>query len=171
MVEMQYQHGKPLAKTLTCRDIYGHSVEIPLEKMVFRNSVYGLILNERKLLVVRTRSTGLYAFPGGGIELGEPIIDALHREIQEETGIDIEMGELATQTEDFFYCNSGDEAYHAFLFFYWCKPLSTTLVADSDVYDEESETPRWIPIDELSEDDFQIICRPVFKLIQQQLLD
>lgn len=168
---MQYQHGQPLEKSISCRDIYGNQVTLPLEKKIFRNSVYGLILNEGNLLVVRTRSTGLYAFPGGGIELGEPIADALHREIQEETGITVEMGEFATLTEDFFYYNPGDEAYHALLLFYWCKPLTTALVTDSDVYDEESEAPRWIPVSELSVEDFQIICRPVFQLIQQQFRD
>ncbi|MBG0787614.1 MAG: NUDIX domain-containing protein [Anaerolineaceae bacterium] len=168
---MQYKNGTPLGDTVTCRDIYGDQVTLPLEKMIFRNSVYGLILNEGNLLVVRTRSTGLYAFPGGGIEMGEPIADALHREIREETGINVEMGELATLTEDFFYYNPGDEAYHALLLFYWCQPLTTALVTDADVYDEESEAPRWVPIRELAAEDFQIICRPIFQLIQKTKSD
>jgi 8-oxo-dGTP diphosphatase len=164
---MQYQNGKPLAKTQLCRDIYGNSVTLPLEKMIFRNSVYGLILNEDKLLLVRTRSTGLFAFPGGGIELGEPLAEALHREIREETGIRVEIGELATLSEDFFYYNPADEAYHALLLFYWCQPLSTTLLSDGDVYDEESEAPRWVPISDLEADNFQVICQPVFELVRR----
>lgn len=168
---MQYEHGQPLDQTITCRDIYGNTVTLPLEKMFFRNSVYGLILNEGKLLVVRTRSTGLYAFPGGGIELGEPIAHALHREIWEETGINVEMLDFITFLEDFFYYNPGDEAYHALLFFYWCRPLMTELVSDADVYDEESEAPRWIPVSELSEEDFQPIFRPIFKRIKMKVLD
>ncbi len=166
---MQYKKGTPLGETVTCRHIYGDQITLPLEKMIFRNSVYGLILNEGKLLVVRTRSTGLFAFPGGGIEMGEPIVDALHREIWEETGILVEMEELATLTEDFFYCNPGDEAYHALLLFYWCRPLTTDLITDSDVYDDESDAPRWVPVSDLKAEDFQIICRPVFQLIQKAL--
>jgi 8-oxo-dGTP diphosphatase len=161
---MKYIHGEPLSDTLTCRDIYGNLVTIPLEKMIFRNSVYGLIVQEGKLLVVRTRSTGLYAFPGGGIEVGEPIAEALDREILEETGISVEMGDLATVEEDFFYYNPGDEAYHAFLFFYWCEPLSIDLVTDTNVFDEESEAPRWVPIADLSLEDFQIAFRNVFQV-------
>ena len=163
---MRYDHGKPLSDALTCRDIYGNQVTVPLEKMIFRNSVYGLIVHKGNLLVVRTRSTGLYAFPGGGIEMGESIADALERELLEETGITVEMGELAIVEEDFFYYNPGDEAYHAFLFFYWCRPLSTDLVSDADLYDEESEACRWVPITDLTPEDFQIAVREVFKLVK-----
>ncbi len=166
---MKYIHGEPLGNSLTCRDIYGNMVTIPLEKMIFRNSVYGLIVHESKLLVVRTRSTGLYAFPGGGIEMGEPIADALERELLEETGITAEMGDLARVKEDFFYYNPGDEAYHAFMFFYWCKPLSTKLVTDADLYDEESEACRWVPIAELSPNDFQVAMRDVFRLVRDSV--
>ncbi len=167
---MQYLHGKPLSDNLTCRDIYGNQVTVPLKKMVFRNSVYGLIVHDGNLLVVRTRSTGLYAFPGGGIELGEPIAEALAREILEETGITVEMGDLAKVEEDFFYYNPGDEAYHAFLFFYWCKPLSTDLVTDAELYDEESEACRWVPIEDLSPEDFQIAFRNLFQLVRDSTL-
>ena len=130
-----------------------------------------MIIDGGKLLVVRTRSTGLYAFPGGGIELGEPIAKALEREIMEETGITVEMGDLAKVEEDFFYYNPGDEAYHAFLFFYWCKPHSTDLVTDAALYDEESEACRWVPIDELSTNDFQIAFREVFTLVRDSALN
>jgi 8-oxo-dGTP pyrophosphatase MutT (NUDIX family) len=166
---MHYENGSPLGDSLTCRDIYGKTVTIPLEKMIFRNSVYGLIVHEDQLLVVRTHSTGLWAFPGGGIELGEPITEALAREVREETGICVKMGELARVEEDFFYYNPADEAYHAYLFFYWCEALSTSLVSDTDVFDEESEMPRWVPLAELEPEDFQIIMRDAFGLVQESL--
>lgn len=37
---------------------------------------------------------GLWEFPGGSVELGERLIDALHREIHEEYGFEIEVGAL-----------------------------------------------------------------------------
>jgi len=37
---------------------------------------------------------GLWEFPGGGVEFGEKLADALRREMREEYGIDIEVGEL-----------------------------------------------------------------------------
>ncbi|MBN1887928.1 MAG: NUDIX domain-containing protein [Thermoflexales bacterium] len=37
---------------------------------------------------------GLWEFPGGAVEFGERLADALRREMREEYGIEIEVGEL-----------------------------------------------------------------------------
>lgn len=37
---------------------------------------------------------GLWEFPGGSVEFGERLADALRREIEEEYGLQIEVGEL-----------------------------------------------------------------------------
>ncbi len=57
-------------------------------------SVGGLIENdEGKILMVKHPERG-WEVPGGQVEVGETITDALKREIKEETGIDIEVGSL-----------------------------------------------------------------------------
>ncbi len=163
MEDTQHKKATP-EELITCRSIHGHLVEIPKYKMRFRNSVYGIVTKDDKILVVRTRSTGLYAFPGGGIKLGEPILDALHREIMEETGIKVQIGECLFNQQDFFYYDPADIAFHAFMFFYRCKALTTTLVKDDSVLDFESEKPRWLPIKQLSPDEFQEGMRKAFLL-------
>lgn len=49
----------------------------------------GLVWRNRILLIKRGKppSQGLYAFPGGRVEPGEPPIDAARREVLEETGL------------------------------------------------------------------------------------
>jgi 8-oxo-dGTP pyrophosphatase MutT (NUDIX family) len=48
----------------------------------------GLVQNEKgEILVIRERSATTYKLPGGHIELGEKIEDAVIREVLEETGI------------------------------------------------------------------------------------
>lgn len=154
-------------QTIWCRSIKGEKVSIPIEKMRFRNSVYSIIPHEDKLLIVRTRTTGLFAFPGGGIRLGEPIQTALRREVQEETGIQIEIKEHFHFIEDFFYFDPQDIGYHALMHFYLCIPLTTDLIAGQNVIDFYSEKPRWAPINELDPGQFQPGFREALNLYLQ----
>ena len=54
----------------------------------------GIVTNENnEVLMVKTYNAG-WVFPGGQVEVGENVIDAVKREIMEEAGIDIEVGEV-----------------------------------------------------------------------------
>ncbi len=70
--------------------------DIPHQKNS-RVGVYGLVKENGKILVVTQNSgiyEGLFDLPGGGIEFGETIEDALHREFIEETGMDFKSMKL-----------------------------------------------------------------------------
>lgn len=57
-------------------------------------SVGGLVENDDgKILMVKDPVRG-WEIPGGQVEVGETITDAFKREVKEETGIDIEVGNL-----------------------------------------------------------------------------
>ena len=62
----------------------------------FRIGVYGVLIDQGRVLLTSTRvpSGVITNFPGGGLELGESPIEALQREFQEETGIDVTVGSL-----------------------------------------------------------------------------
>ena len=54
----------------------------------------GIVLNENdEILMVKTHNAG-WVFPGGQVEVGENVIDAVKREIMEEAGVNIEVGEV-----------------------------------------------------------------------------
>jgi ADP-ribose pyrophosphatase YjhB (NUDIX family) len=44
-----------------------------------------------QLLLIRRSDSGLYAIPGGAVELGETLTAAVRREVMEETGIAVEV--------------------------------------------------------------------------------
>lgn len=57
-------------------------------------AVGGIVENEQgEILLVKTQHGG-WVYPGGQVEVGENLIDALVREVKEESGIDIEVGHL-----------------------------------------------------------------------------
>ena len=55
-----------------------------------------IVVDGALLMVRRGREPGkgLWSIPGGRVEFGEYIADALAREVKEETDLDVEVGEL-----------------------------------------------------------------------------
>ncbi len=54
----------------------------------------GIVVNDNdEVLMVKTHRGG-WVFPGGQVEIGENVIDAVRREVMEETGVEIEVGEV-----------------------------------------------------------------------------
>ena len=71
-----------------------------------RISVMGLFIQSGTVLMIH-KMTGPepdgWDLPGGGLQPGEPMIQALKREIREETGLrDVRVGNLLTLVEGFF---------------------------------------------------------------------
>jgi ADP-ribose pyrophosphatase YjhB (NUDIX family) len=65
-------------------------------------AVSAAIFRDGKVLVVRRArkpAFGLYTMPGGVVEAGESLIDAIKREVREETGMTIEPVALAGHRE------------------------------------------------------------------------
>lgn len=61
-------------------------------------AVSAAIIHDGRLLLVRrarSPSVGFYSLPGGGVEAGETLIDALKREIREELNLEVEPVALA----------------------------------------------------------------------------
>ncbi len=150
-----------------CRTLFNQTKYVPAETLIQRPSVYGIILHEQKLLVGKARSTQKYVLPGGGIEKGEAVDAALKREVWEETGIEVEIGEFLHYETDLFYYDPLDMAFHGFLFFYACKPITTVLNPPEYPPEEDLDYPLWAEIDQLSVDDFQGHGEMTMGLIQR----
>lgn len=61
----------------------------------------GLIFREGRLLIAQrppgTHLAGLWEFPGGKLESGESFEDCLRRELREELGVEVEVGDLVEE--------------------------------------------------------------------------
>jgi ADP-ribose pyrophosphatase YjhB (NUDIX family) len=57
--------------------------------MMIRPGVSAIILTGEGLLLQRRSDNGLWGLPGGAVEPGESVSEALVREVKEETGLDV----------------------------------------------------------------------------------
>ncbi|MGV6944240.1 NUDIX hydrolase [Sphingobacterium kyonggiense] len=79
---------------------------------LFNVRVYGILINEHGEVLIsdeRTENVSFTKFPGGGLEYGEGLIDALKREFMEETGMEIEVLQHI-YTTDFYEKSSFNES-------------------------------------------------------------
>lgn len=140
---------------IDCVGLDGQRVTVPLDTLNFRLSVYGVALaKKKKVLLVKGHTSQKLWYPGGGVNVGEPLEKTLIREFLEETGISIAVKKMLTLREEFFYHNVWNKAFHSIRIYYLCNPLSMDLVDDKDVIDGESEKPRWLSVENLSRNDF-----------------
>lgn len=93
------------------------------ESLYEKYSVRGIIMRDGKL-AMQCGSDGEYKIPGGGKEEGETFIEALAREIREETGLFIieeevqALGEILEIRRDIF---DSAQKYICHSLFYFCK--------------------------------------------------
>ena len=156
----------PLVK---CRTLFNDARYVNAEDLIHRPSVYGFVIHENTLLVARASYTKRLVLPGGGVEKGEANDVALKREILEETGIRVEVREFLHFETDFFYYDPLDLAFHGYLFFYRCEPLTTELGMPDYPPEEGLDIPLWVDISTLSEQAFQTHGQTTMQLLEQLL--
>jgi 8-oxo-dGTP diphosphatase len=97
----------------------------------------GLVIRDDCVLLVHRPHYDDWTFPKGKLEAGESWEDAAVREVEEETGLRVEVGEHVGST---FYDDKYGRSKEARYF------LMTT--ADEAVAQNEIDEVRWIPLDE-----------------------
>jgi 8-oxo-dGTP diphosphatase len=99
-------------------------------------AVGAIILEGSQIVLVRRGkdpSPGLWTFPGGAIELGEPIREAVRREILEETGLVVDVGEVFTVIDHVVPGALGRPRYHYVIVDFLARRRGGTLRPGSDV--------------------------------------
>jgi 8-oxo-dGTP diphosphatase len=111
--------------------------------------VGAVILEKGKLVLVRRGiepSLGMWSIPGGAVELGEAVKDAIIREAKEECGLDIELidDKPWDVIDNLVVDKDGRLRYHYVLLQFLAHPKWGTLKPSSDVTEA-----RWVPLDEV----------------------
>lgn len=123
----------------------------------FNVRVYGLLMNDEGavLLSDEYEYEQLFTkFPGGGLELGEGLIDALKREFKEECNAEIEVVSHFYTTD--FYEKSSFNESQIISVYYLVKathPLMLNFKTIAFDFDENiNQTFRWVKINDLNTD-------------------
>ena len=133
----------------------------------FNLRVYAIIINDNDEVLLsdeRRFGNAFTKFPGGGLEWGEGLTECLEREIEEELGIDVTIGELF-YVNDFFQQSAfrKDDQLLSFYYRVYTNDYNDVPVSDHSVpLMEDGEKFRWFPIRELGE---EVLTFPVDKLI------
>ncbi len=110
--------------------------------------VGAVIVSQNRALLVRRNTEplkGEWSVPGGMLELGEKLRDGVRREALEETGLQVEPGEVLEVFDSIFTDDHGRTQYHYVLIDYLCRVISGEARAASDV-----SAVQWVTEDELS---------------------
>ena len=107
-------------------------------------AVSGAIFREGKILLVRRSHSpgkGFYSFPGGRVEFGESLHAALHREVDEETGLEIDIVDLAGWREVLPASSGGGH--------YLIMSFAARWRANEPVLNDEHDDFKWLDPDAL----------------------
>ena len=89
--------------------------------------VGGVIFDGASVLLAKRGqepAKGTWSLPGGAVELGEKVLDALKREIREEVGIEIEVGGLIRVLDRILCDQDRRIRYHYVIVDYWGRKIS-----------------------------------------------
>lgn len=124
--------------------------------MYFNVRVYGLLINEHNQILLADEEVKGYRFtkfPGGGLEFGEGLKDALKREFMEECYTEVEVLEHF-YTTDFFVKSAFNDSQIISIYYKVKSVTNLNIAVKTEVFDFSGTTDellsfRWKNLDEL----------------------
>lgn len=129
--------------------------------------VGGIVIREGKILLVRRRNEpgrGKWSIPGGLVELGETLEQAVIREVKEETSLDVENPEYIDVADSIDRDEKGRVRYHFVIVDCLVRPKDGEARAGSD-----AEEVEWVALDEVEHRELTKTFRLFFNRNVQKL--
>lgn len=132
----------------------------------FNVRIYGLLVHENRLLIIREPFAGMIIdkFPGGGLEFGEGTRDCLKREFMEELNLEIEVHEHI-YTQDFFLASRFDEKEQILMIYY---KVTAKDIVQLEILDPDIQALIWKDLNEVTTKDLSL---PTDKLVLEMVVN
>ncbi|MDY0190806.1 MAG: NUDIX hydrolase [Desulfuromonas sp.] len=136
-------------------------MSFPLQKHI-KSSVVACIIDEQQRILLTKRSIppffGKWVMPGGKIDHGETMHQALKREVDEEVGLQVSVETLIDVYE---HIGIGERQDHYIILYYRALPLSFEL----NINPAELSEARWFSAHELVELDVPPGSRHILSIV------
>ena len=151
------------------RDDKGYRTDKPdvEEKILRRIIAVALVRNSENKYLICKKPAGRGVFPnkwglpGGGIELGEKIEEALRREVREEVGLEISRitpWTFGDDVQDKIYDGASQRVYMIYLYFD-CLACNEDIVLNDEFVDH-----AWVRLNQLDEFDLNAATRAILDM-------
>ena len=130
-----------------------HDCGFTKDKNWFRYRAAAIIIEDNSILFVGNEKENYYYSVGGGVHMGETALEAVVREVYEETGVKYEVDRLAIIHENFFNQHQGSLKgleCHEICFYFLMKPRGTKELNSNSYTLGVKEEMYWLPINDLA---------------------
>jgi 8-oxo-dGTP diphosphatase len=111
--------------------------------------VGAVIVHDGKVVIVQRGTEplkGQWSVPGGALEVGETLRECAAREALEETGLEVEAGEVLEVFDAIYRKPDGRIQYHYVLIDFACRLIGGELKAGADAVQA-----KWVSLEDLSD--------------------
>ncbi len=121
--------------------------------IIFRHPVTGVsiipILEDGRIILVKRRDNELWSFPGGFVDWGQTLTETVHRELAEETGLQVtSMGRLV----GVYSAPNRDPRLHSICIAIEAKVEGDCRLQETEILEIQAFLPDDIPQEQLSHD-------------------
>ncbi len=137
----------PKNNKVECKNIKGEKFVVPKSELSFRPAVSAVVIKDNKILL--SKQWGKYDLPGGGVDVGEKLEDALKREVYEETGIKIKIKRLIACKDAFFKMPAPRNNFvHTIIMYFECSVIGGKLSNKNfNSFEKEyADMPEWVDL-------------------------
>ncbi len=145
------------------KDINGKEVRTPKE-FNWRPATYGVLIENKNLLVIKPKwDSEKFSLPGGGLKLGEDIVEGIKREFLEETGYEVLVNERPMHVETKLYADHKEKHFFQRINTYF--EVRRKNKKQKNKLDAETTLLKWVDLKTIKPKDFTFFQQDIIKKI------